>query len=157
MENATSYLTILPGREDEINAFVEKVSNEINEGMYDPLKIWVKLNAIKRAISLIEENIKDSAIREREKYGKESNLFGCKITLTEAGTKYDYSGCNDSTLEMLEQKAEVLKKEIKKRQQFLKSIPKDKQFVDPETGEILIAPVKMSSTTIKIEKYDETN
>jgi hypothetical protein len=152
MEYATSYLTVLPSKEEEINSYIEKVCSEVESGLYDPLKIWVQLNAIKKVIAGVEDRIKESAINERLKYGAEKEIFGVKISVIEAGVKYDYSACNDSTLDMIEQKKKFYENEIKERQKFLKSIPKDKEFVDPETGEVLCAPSKSSTTTLKIEK-----
>lgn len=150
--SATGYLRALPTRKEQIEMFVRKITDDIIEsGNYNPLQAWVEITNIEKSLEKIKENIKQSAIKEREKYGKEEALYGAKISVIEAGTKYDYTECNDAKWNALESESKRIADEKKAREKFLKSIPKDQQLTDEDTGFIIVAPTKKSTTTLKVE------
>lgn len=92
----------------------------------------------------------------------EGNSFstknGTKFSTLETAIKYDYSKCNDPILEKLYIQQEEIKKAIKDRESFLKTV-KDSMLIsvtDQETGELIenievYPPSKSSTTTYKTE------
>ena len=82
---------------------------------------------------------------------------GTKFKLAETGTKYDYASSGDPLYNNLSAKKKELDKEIKKREEFLKSIS---DFIimsipDPTTGELLenitiTAPTKTSNSSYTV-------
>ena len=81
-----------------------------------------------------------------------------KLSLIEAGVKYDYSKCNDPILVDLEKQMAKLKKDVDARQKFLQSVQGMMLITvaDPETGEMLenievYPPIKTSTSTFKTE------
>ncbi len=79
-------------------------------------------------------------------------MYGALYSVKEFGTSYDYSNCGDNKYKKLLEHQEKLKKEIKKREDFLKGISRHETVVDEETSEILTVypPVKKSSTGVQI-------
>lgn len=62
-------------------------------------------------------------------------IGGFEVSLAETGTKWDYSGCNSTTLAFLEKQAEKAKEELAAYQKFLQTLPGPTRDIDPETGE----------------------
>lgn len=148
---ATSCLRALPTRKEQVDMFVYKVTSDVLEGNFNPLQAWVEIKNIETALEKIKEKIKFAAIAEREKYGKESELYGAKVTIIESGVKYDYSVCGDTKHEIISQELERVKNELKDREKFLKSIPSGEKYTDEETGFEVCSPTKKSTTTLKVE------
>lgn len=83
---------------------------------------------------------------------------GLKLSLTEAGTEYDYSECNDPIWNNLKIEIDTLNKTIKARQEFLRTIQGSMliSIPDPLTGELIenieiFPPIKKSTSTYKAE------
>lgn len=107
------------------------VKHDIMEGTLNPLEFYRRAKLI---TDVIEELKKDSEIfscaeEERKKYGKEKPVINGSVIDTGSKTTYDYSVCNDPELERL-------KEQVKRREAFLKSLPKEGfKYPHPETGE----------------------
>jgi hypothetical protein len=84
--------------------------------------------------------------------GKEYKLpTGTKIELAEVGTKYDYSNCNDSLLNELEEHKNMLDEKIKERQQFLKALPIEGiEVLQGDLLEKIYPPNKSSTSSFKV-------
>lgn len=89
---------------------------------------------------------------EVSKNGKEiTNSSGAKIELSEVGTKYDFSRCQDPILLQLQAKFEGAKAMLEERKAYLKAIPFSGVEVLIEDEIIrLFPPSKTSSSTYKI-------
>jgi hypothetical protein len=149
-----SVINLMPSTKEQINQFAELTINSIIAGNVDPLKIDIQLKAIEETIKKIRSDaqIKTAILKEAEKYGQKSFSFqGCKIQVTELGSKYDFSNCNDVILKRLENQSENLNVEIKNRQEYLKFCKPGSPQIDPETGEAfeVYPPVKNSTTGLK--------
>lgn len=136
---------------------ITKTINSVKEGLLNPLEIIVKCKAISDAMDLIKDEIMDNAITELRKYGKEQpTFFGARVSVIEAGARWDYSECESPTLDMATFKENEAKNEKKRVEDILKFMA-DKnllEFLD-NTGEVISikkAPVKKSTTTIKVER-----
>jgi len=128
----------------EACTFIGKVADELKKMQDESGKITMN-KLICEEIALNADNRKDYTTSK-----------GTKFSLAETGTSYDYSVCNDPLYNSLVGKLEALKKEVKDRETFLKTI---KGFMivsipDPESGELLEnitinAPVKTSTSSFK--------
>ena len=128
----------------------QQAINAITEGVIDPITAHINLSRMEAAIKQVKDNgqVKDITLRELAKYGKKQSFGDCTLEEVEAGVKYDYSACNDSTLTELEEMKAKIDAQIKERQQMLKCIPIS-GMVSPDTGEVVYPPAKSSKTTIK--------
>jgi len=130
--------------------------NSINELM-DSGRILEAAEALSIMEKFIEEVRSSKAftdyVREEvSKNGKEiTNSSGAKIELAEAGTKYDFSQCQDPILAQLQAKFEVAKAMLDERKTYLKSIPSAgvEVLIEDEIVK-LYPPSKTSSSTYKI-------
>lgn len=77
---------------------------------------------------------------------------GVKFTLSEVGTSYDFSQCNDQELCDLEVAANNATNEVKKRKDFLKTIPISGLEILTKDGELvtIYPPSKSSKSSFKI-------
>lgn len=132
---------------------VTEIINAINEGGVDPLKLKLQAKAIEEILKQIKP-ILDKAAREKaESFGaKQFTTMGADIKLIEAGTKYDFSNCNDLIYFELMEEFKKLDAKIKKRETILKAIDEKEEFYRSETGETWTAypPIKKSTSTIEI-------
>jgi hypothetical protein len=130
--------------------------NSINELM-DSGRILEAAEALSIMEKFIEEVRSSKAftdyVREEvAKNGKEiTNSSGAKIELAEAGTKYDFSQCQDPILAQLQAKFEGAKAMLDERKAYLKNIPSAGVGVLIEDEVVkLYPPSKSSSSTYKI-------
>lgn len=77
---------------------------------------------------------------------------GVKFTLAETGTSYDFSKCNDPELLDLEAKAKEVNDELKKRKEFLKTVPLSGMDIITKEGEVvkIFPPAKSSKSSFKV-------
>ena len=128
----------------------QQAINAITEGVIDPITAHINLSRMEAAIKQVKDNgqVKEITLRELAKYGKKQSFGDCTLEEVEAGVRYDYSLCGDSTLAELEDMKAKIDAQIKERQQMLKCIPVS-GMVSPDTGEVVYPPAKSSKTTIK--------
>ena len=134
-------------------ALVESICHDVAEGNINPLKQLVVLKSLETAIDEIKQNILEAGIEEVRKYGKEAELNGYRISIINAGAKYDYSNCNHPVYNELSKKAAEIKAELTDIEKFLKSLKAPLEMLDKETGEIYIIypPVYSSKETLKFQ------
>jgi hypothetical protein len=132
MDNAISYLTVLPLTGAEQDLFARQVIESVNAGTVDPLKLDIQLKAIENTIDFIRKapSVKEAVIKEYSKYIGEGNtveLHGARVNVSERKT-YEY---RDDELNALKQELEQIKGRIKSREILLQT-----NDADPTTGEI---------------------
>ena len=134
-------------------ALVESICHDVAEGNINPLKQLVVLKSLETAIDEIKQNILEAGIEEVRKYGKEAELNGYRISIINAGAKYDYSNCNHPVYNELSKKAAEIKAELTEIEKFLKSLKAPLEMLDKETGEIytIYPPVYSSKETLKFQ------
>ena len=119
------------------------------DGEVDPIEFIVKVKGLQSALAEVDKNkaVKNIIVREITKFGKQTSWNGATLTLRETGVKYDYSVCNDPVYRNLLQQKEALDKQLKEREQFLKSVPAGTTILDEETGEVYqLAPALRMAT-----------
>ena len=128
----------------------DRLVEAVVEGQINPIEAHIKISRIEDAIQSYKGNdrIRDLTLQELAKYGKKQQFGDCMLEETEAGIKYDFSQCSDSTLASLYAQRENLNAEIKSREAMLNNLPSS-GMADPETGEMYYPPVRTSKTIIK--------
>ena len=151
IDDAVMYAVPSKAKMDEI---VTRLVTGVQDGSIDPLQLLVKL---KFAQSIIEDtisSIQPNCVDEASKYhkGEDIKLLGAELKVKEAGTKYDFSGCNDPIYQKYESVISENKEAQKDRTNFLKSIKTKTTLVDDETGEVyeIMPPIKKSTTIVQV-------
>jgi hypothetical protein len=144
-----SVINVLPETKAEIATFVQDAKERILAGLENPLKIASQLKAFEEVIKELRDDkeIKESILKEAEKNGKSFKMFNASYQVKEAGTKYDYSVCDDQEWNNLEKQVSELSEKKKAREKFLQAIKND---VFDGNGIQLNPPVKSSVTTVAI-------
>ena len=155
MNDAFALIKTLPNRKVEVESFVSKLVWELNSGDVDPLEMKTMFKAITEVIDKVKPTLDEKALAQAEKYGTKSfKEYGCEITIKELGTKWDYSGTNDSVLGGLHADLLILQNKIKERETFLKAIKEPMSVASEATdGEqiTIYPPVKKSTTGLAIQ------
>jgi len=129
------------------SSILDEVANGQETGL-DARKLAVIMAKVSEAI-LADERCKQQAISEATRLGKDNTLKGAKYTVSEVGTKYDYSH-SDAWLfvnDQLQKKAI----QMKNIETICKHLEKPGEIeIDGATIEVVPA-IKSSTTTVKIE------
>lgn len=153
MNLTISNLSLFETSKEERQHFAIQVTNNLLEGMADPLKVHLQVKCMEDIIKQLTSNTvyKDAVLTEAQKYGKTFDQHNAKFEIKEMGVKYDYSNCGDPIYRELEDKLVVLEAEIKARQIFLKSMPESGQeiLIDDELVKVY-PPTKTSTTTVTV-------
>lgn len=133
----------------DIKKVADMLISDVESGNENPLSLALKIKVWEELMKEAKERLAKYSLDEiaLHKDGK-TTLHGAKIERVEAGVKYDYS--NDIVWKELNEELETLKSSLKYREDLLKSIPQFMSIVDDQTGEMIPAPLKTSTTTIKI-------
>lgn len=136
----------------ERGEFVTRLVEKLESGEAEPLKVHKQVKCMEDLIKQItaNEDYRKYLLNEAAKYGKSFDLHNAKFQVKEAGTKYDYSQCNDYVLVELQQKLDELTEKVKNRQKFLQLAPTEGiEVLEDQSGEVYrIYPPSKSSTTI---------
>lgn len=134
--------------------WAKNIMQPLFDGEVDPIEFITKVKGLQAALVEVEKDkeVKETVVREITKYGKQASWNGATLTLRETGVKYDYSVCNDPVYNNLLQQKEALEKQLKEREQFLKSVHAGTTILDEETGEVyqLIPAVRMATESYAI-------
>jgi hypothetical protein len=115
------------------------------EGTINPLEFYRRAKLIEQCIDELKKDadVFDCATTERAKWGKEKPVVNGAVVDTGSRTTYDYESCNDSVYNKL-------KEDLKAREAYLKALP-SQGAVDPDTGELIMPPVKKISEFITVK------
>ena len=152
MNLSVTNLSLFETSKQERQNFAEQITNNLLEGLADPLKIHLQIKCMEDLIKQITSNsiYKDLIVTEAAKYGKTFEHHNAKFEIKEAGVKYNYENCNDPILKDLEDKFAYIENEMKDRQKFLKSIKGSVQVLIQDELLTLYPPIKTSTTSITI-------
>lgn len=151
--NATSVITIGPSTSDEVNRFANSVIQAVENGEENPLKLLIQIRGMEKAFKLIAEKIKDSYMREADKYPENKFQFmGNGVEKGDVHTEYDYSICGDTVWEQRKTIFDMAKSQLDERQAFLKTLREPIVLVDEGSGEVVTVrpPLKKSTAGLKI-------
>lgn len=144
---------MLPTTQTQIDVFSDGVIQSVKEGEANPLEVLVMCKAFEKANERILKEIRDNFIIEANKYPEKSFEFnGAKLTKAEVGTKYDYTHCNDSVYNDRKKIVDEATKQLKEREEFLKSLKEPITVVDEGSGEVITIrpPLKTSTSSLTV-------
>ena len=152
MNLTVTNLSLFETSKQERQNFAEQITNNLLEGLADPLKVHLQVKCMEDFIKQITSNsvYKDLIVTEAIKYGKTFEHHNAKFEIKEAGVKYDFQNCNDPILKELEDKFSILDTEVKERQKFLKSIKESVEVLIGDEIVTLYPPVKTSTTSVTV-------
>lgn len=135
-----------------INIISSQIINAINNGEVSALEIKMKQKYLETIFEATKIAVDKAARDEAETYGEKTfKKFGGEVSLIEAGTKYDYSQCNDEEYLDLLVELEAVKLKVKHRETFLKSIKGSMNIVTKHGEAVTVfPPIKTSTSTLKI-------
>ena len=106
MDNALSLLSQFPENKAQIKTFVQSFKDSAMNGYNEPLEVLKKLKILEEITKQVKVELKDFFQDEADKESEKSiERFNCVFTKRET-PKYDYSVCDDSELQMLENEKE---------------------------------------------------
>lgn len=166
----TAILYLFQTNKEQRMNFIANLMEAIESGNIDPLKVHVQLKCIEditfQMTSLDEKTNKNGIevakkfrkllLDAAEAYGqKKFDYLNTTIEIKEVGTKYDWEKCEDPVLDLLLTEQEGLKAAIKKRQDFLKTVPTKGLTLlkgEIEDGDMITVfpPAKSSTTSIAV-------
>lgn len=152
--NEIAIINSLPQGQAGIDRFSDLVIQEVKEGRSNPLEIHIALKGLEKATKRILSEIGSNVNSERSLYPeKVLSLHGAEISgLTPVSTTYEFGGCNDPELRILQAELENAKEKLKAREDFLKSLTKPETLLDQDTGEYYTVnpPTKKQTNGVKI-------
>lgn len=139
----------------ELKALAKDEANNYLESGKDVMPDYVKA---KRIIDYCTEwcnNVKTRVVDEREAYTKNEDvrIYSATVSVMEGGVRYDYKKCNDPEWEALNERVSNLQKQLKDRENYLKSLTKTETILNEESGEVykIFPPKRTSTTTPKVD------
>ena len=152
MDSAVSTLRNLPETKQQIDVFASQLEHALNNGQIVPTDLLRFQKAFEKVFEKIKPTLIDNTINEISQYEKNAVIKGSEFSIVEAGTKYDFSVCNDLEYKALEFTLEKAKEALKQRETFLKAIKEPLQVIDETSGEVftIYPPKKTSTTTVKV-------
>lgn len=153
--NKEIILSVYEMTKSERGEFVTRLVEKLESGEMSPLKVHKQVKCMEDLIKQItaNENYRNYLLAEAAHYPKSFELHGAKFQVKEAGTKYDYSQCNDYVLTELQQQLDELTEKVKNRQKFLQLAPPEGiEVLEDQSGEVyrIYPPSKSSTTTVTI-------
>ena len=151
--NELSYIYQLGETKQQAIDFAAGIKRQIINEEVDRLEAAKQLKVLEEIVNELRSDteIQELILEEAEKENQKSfEKRGAKFQIRATSTKYDFKVCNDTDWEQLEAQEKSVKKLRKEREKFLKAIPEFKQIADPETGNIISAPVKRQKMGVAI-------
>lgn len=159
----TAILALFQTTKAQRESFVTDLLQRIESGEVNPLNVHLQLKSVEDIQNRLtdEKKYPEDAKRYRSALldqagtfgSKKFDYFGASIEQKEVGVKYDFSQCGDPVLASLLEKKEAIDKEVKARQDMLKTVSeKGLTMVDEATGETFTAypPAKSSTTSLAV-------
>ena len=155
---STNILSLMETTKEQRTSFVNDVITRIENGEVDALKIHCQVKSMESILELFTDKktatgkaYSGLVLEEASKQGGKSfDFYNAKFQIKEAGTVYDWTVCEDMELNDLLIKLDVIKSDIKSKQEFLKNVkPEGMLITDEATGDTYkVYPPSKSSTTV---------
>lgn len=147
--SAISTITVLPSTKKEQETYITLVKEQILSGDINPLTIARQLKSFEDVIKALrdDKDIKDLFLNEAQKHGVKSFEDGAKFGLQNRKT-FNFTECNDSKWNELNETINSAKLALKEREEFLKVLKEP--IADVESGEIIYPPSFTSNEILTI-------
>jgi len=116
------------------NSHFNDITNNVIQGMTDPLIAYAELKEYKREIDQALKHIEPIALEESEKYGKSFELHGVKFERRNGATRYDFKH-----IEQWQMMHQELKNFEMQSKQALAAMKHGANYID-ENGEQIPVP-----------------
>ena len=138
----TTFLEKHLNSRDKVDMAVSRLVTAVDEGEMDPLQLMIELKGLEEVIKKTRELIRDNALNELHKHGKEAQVNGSTLRVNTGRRHFDYKHSEKWQAKKLE--LETIEKEMK--------AAINHTIVDEDTGEIIQpARVRHSTEYISIE------
>lgn len=138
---------------ESVSQVSDNLINLVNDGEVPALKMQCMLSATEAVIKGVKSGIADAVLSEAEaEGGKTFAKYGCKVTIKEVGTKYDYSECQEwcdiqKQIDILTDKRKELEKILAPYAMAMRP------YIDPTTGaECHIFKTSTTSVAVTLPK-----
>lgn len=153
LTNNTKFL--LQADKKEIGEAVKETLNDIQEGNLSILDLECQLKVMEEFIKKLTSDkvYKETLLEEAQKNGKAFDYKNAGFQIKEVGVKYDYSKCGHGLLNTLMDQVAYYEGQIKKFQEYLKTLPAEGvKVLDEGTGEMEThyPPTKRSTTSVSV-------
>jgi len=151
-QSAISIFKSLPETKAQVAKYKSLIRESVLEGEINPLEFASQVTALEQLFKGLKADhlIKDCILEEAEKYGIKSFEHGnAKFCIKEAGVKYDFTTCNDSDWDGLDEMIKQLTAKKKSRETLLKTITPASE-VYSSNGVMLEPPIKTSTTSVAV-------
>ena len=120
--NALSELSNLPERKEQIKEFARQGIDQILNGEYSALEFKFRFDAFKKACEMILDHaaVNDLVLMEARRY-EGQDYKDCKVSVQRRKT-WKFDQCGDETYSRMKIAEEMIKKDIKKQEDFLKAL-----------------------------------
>lgn len=137
----------------DLKTRAEQAVQAVKDGWVDAIDASIMIKKTEAVLDYMKEEIKTLALSEMTE--KSRSVFGVDITKSMQGVKYDYSVCNDSQWNELNEQFLEISKQKKEREKFLQGITKKTTIVNENTSEIeeIHPPIKTGTEglTLKVK------
>ena len=136
-------------------AIADELIRRVVGGAVNPIQAFIQIKGIVECLTVFlkDKGVIETTANACRRFGDEKPQYnGAKMSVQEAGVRYDYSACGDTKWnELMEAKA-AIDEQLKAREDFLKHLDGDQSIVDERTGELLTIhpPVRTASTSVKV-------
>ena len=148
MESAISIFSKLPETKSQVKDYVSIIKESVLNGEVEPLAFASQVSALEQLFKALKQDvlIKDVILEEAEKYGSKSfEKDNAIFQIKEVGVKLYFYDCDDAEWIGLKAEEVKLKKKLKEREDFLKTIKPEMEIFGSDG--IQLNPVSKTSTT----------
>jgi hypothetical protein len=135
----------------QLSEMVTAAYNLVKDGEFDESKAMVNAAKFKFIGTELEKLLRP--ICEEKQKEKRIALYHAEINRKETGVSWDFSNCNDPIWNEHVQQFEFYKSELKKREEFLKTVTKAMPIIIEETGEVVTInpPIRNAKDGIEVK------
>lgn len=155
--SVTSTLSLFDTTKEQRQLFCSLLVEQMDLGNINPLVAHFRIKCMEKIIELLTDGKSELSKRYKslvlDEAAKGRAYPNCDIEIKEFGVRHDFSGCGDKSLNEQTELYEAMGRAIKKRQEFLKTVPAEGLLItDPDTGETVkvYPPTKTSTTGVQL-------
>lgn len=147
-----SLLRLTPSTNDEINRFANILIQSVQAGEENPIAILIQVRAMEKAFKIITEKIQRNLLTEADKHPENKFEYAGNFIEKSEFVRYDYAVSGDKEWELFSVAEQTAANARKEREGFLRTLKKEMDILDKETGEIITIrpPLRKSVSGLKV-------
>lgn len=145
-------LRLSPSTNDEINRFANILIQSVQAGEENPIAILIQVRAMEKAFKIITEKIQRNLLTEADKHAENKFEYAGNFIEKSEFVSYDYAVSGDKEWELFSVAEQTAANARKEREAFLRTLKKEMDILDKETGEVITIrpPLKRSTSGLKV-------